>query len=48
MKEKLKDQFLPRSYLQDNYSKLHHIQQGNLNVEEYPREEEKLLIKCDI
>ena len=48
MRTKLKDRFLPPSYLQDNYSKLHHLQQGSLSVEEYTREFEKLLIKCDI
>ena len=48
MRTKLKDRFLPPSYLQDNYSKLHNLQQGSMSVEEYTREFEKLLIKCDI
>jgi len=48
MKPKLKDRCLPPSYLQDNYSKLHNLKQGNMTVEEYKREFEKLLIKCDI
>ena len=30
MRTKLKDRFLPPSYLQDNYSKLHNLQQGSL------------------
>jgi len=47
MKAKLKDQFLS-PYLQDNYSTLHHLQQGNLSVEEYTREFKKHLIKCDV
>jgi len=44
----LKDHFLPPSYLQHDYSKLHNLQQGSLSVEEYIREFKKLLIKCDI
>ena len=48
MRTKLKDRFLPPSYLQDNYSKLHNLQQGSMSVKEYTREFEKLLIKCDI
>ena len=48
MRSKLKDRFLPPSYHQDNYSKLHNLQQGSLSVEECTREFEKLLIKCDI
>ena len=48
MKAKLKSRFLPPTYMQDNYSQLHNLTQGNLNVEEYTDEFEKLLIKCDI
>jgi len=48
MKSKFKGRFLPPSYLQDNYSKLHNLQQGNMSVEEYTREFEKHLIKCDL
>jgi len=48
MKSKLKGPFLPPSYLQDNYSKLHNLQQGKMSVEKYTREFEKLLIKCDL
>jgi len=48
MKAKLKDKFLPSHYLQENYSKLHHLKQGFLSVEEYTREFEQLLIKCDL
>jgi len=44
----MKGWFLPPSYLQDNYSKLHNLQQGSLRVEEYTREFQKFLIKCDI
>ena len=48
MKSKLKARFLPPTYVQDCYSQLHHLNQGNLSVEEYTREFEKLVIKCDI
>ena len=48
MRTKLKGRFLPPPYLQDNYSKLHNLQEGSLSVKEYRREFEKLLIKCDI
>jgi len=48
MKAKLKSQFLPLTYIQDNYSQFHNLTQGSLNVEVYTQEFEKLLIKCDI
>ena len=48
MKAKLKAHFLPPSYIQDNYSQLHNLVQGEMSVDEYTREFEKLLIKCDI
>ena len=48
MKSKLKARFLPSSYIQDSYSQLHNLFQGDMNVAEYTREFEKLLIKCDI
>jgi len=35
-------------YVQDNYSQLHNLTQGNMAIEEYTREFEKLSIKCDI
>ena len=38
MKTKLKARFLPRTYVQDCYSQLHNLNQGNLSVEEYTRE----------
>ena len=47
MRSKLKDGFLP-PYLQDNYSKLHNLQQENLRVGEYTKEFKNLLIKWDI
>ena len=48
MKAKLKSRFLPPTYIQDSYSQLHNLAQGSLNVKEYIREFEKLVIKCDI
>ena len=48
MKAKLKVRFLPPTYIQNNYSLLHHLAQGSMSVEEYTREFEKLLIKCDL
>jgi len=48
MKSKLKAQFLPPSYVQDSYSQVQHLNQGNMCVDEYTREFEKLLIKCDL
>jgi len=48
IKTKLKAYFLPPSYLQDNYAQFHNLTQGNMSVEEYTREFEKLLIKCDL
>jgi len=48
MKTKLKAWFLPSSYIQDNYSQLHNLTQESLSVDEYTREFEKLLIKCEI
>jgi len=48
MKSKLRAQFLPPTYVRDCYSQLHNLNQGNLSVEEYTREFEKLVIKCDL
>ena len=48
MREKLRSKFLPSHYLQDNYLKLHRLKQGPKSVEEYTREFEQLLLKCDL
>jgi len=48
MKTKLKARFLPPTYIQNNYSLLRHLTQATMSVEEYMREFEKLLIKCDL
>ena len=48
MKSKIKARFLPSSYVQNSYSQLHNLTLGNISVDKYTREFEKLLIKCDI
>ena len=48
MKSKPKARFLPPLYVQDSYSQLHNLTQGNVSVDEYTQEFEKILIKCDI
>jgi len=48
MRDKPKSKFLPSHYRQDNYLKLHHLKQGSKSVEEYTREFEQLLLKCDL
>jgi len=48
MKYKIKAQFLRPTYVQDYYSQVHHLNQGNLSIEEYIRELEKIVIKCDL
>jgi len=48
MKSKLKSKFLPPHYLQDNFLKLHHLKQGFKSIEEYTRDFEQLLLKCDL
>ena len=48
MRDKLKRRFLPPNYIQSNYALLHHLTQGSMSVEEYTREFEKLMIKCDL
>jgi len=48
MRDKLKSKFLPSHNLQDNYLKLHNLRQGTMSVQEYTREFEQLLSKCDL
>jgi len=48
IKSKMKARFLPSTYVEDRYMLFHHLTQGKMNVEEYTREFEKLMIKCDI
>ena len=40
--------FLTKNYRQDNYTKLYNFKQYNLPVEEYIREFEYLMLRCDI
>jgi len=48
MKTKLKARFLPPKYVQNNYALLHYLTQGSMSVEEYTREFERIMIKCDL
>jgi len=48
MKAKLKAQFLPSSCIEVSYSQLHNLPQGDMSVDGYTREFEKLLIKYNI
>ena len=42
MKRQLKNRFVPREYIQDNYLKLNQLQQRYLSVTEYTTEFERL------
>ena len=48
IKSKLKARFLHPSYVQDSYSQLHKLTQGDMSIGEYTSEFKKLLTKCDI
>lgn len=48
MKAKMKQKFLPTYYIQNSFSQLHSLKQGSGTAEEYSREFEYLLMKCDI
>ncbi|XP_057247453.1 uncharacterized protein LOC130589856 [Beta vulgaris subsp. vulgaris] len=48
MKKLLKQKFLPTYYVQENFSKFHHLNQGSKTVEEYAREFEAYIMKCDV
>jgi len=48
MKSKLKARFVSLMCIQDYYSQLHSLTQVNMNVEEYTRKFEKLVIKYDL
>ncbi|PWA55821.1 hypothetical protein CTI12_AA424500 [Artemisia annua] len=47
MKEKRKQKFLPSYYIQASFSQLHSLRQGTCTAEDYSREFEYLLMKCD-
>nr|GEV62317.1 hypothetical protein [Tanacetum cinerariifolium] len=48
MKEKMKQKFLPTYYVQNSFSQLHSLRQGTGTAEEYSREFEYLVMKCDV
>nr|GEU72820.1 transposon Ty3-I Gag-Pol polyprotein [Tanacetum cinerariifolium] len=48
MKAKIKQKFLPTYYVQNSFSQLHSLRQGTGTAEEYSREFEYLLMKCDV
>ena len=48
MKRGLKKRFLYENYRQYNYTKFYNFKQYNLSVEEYIREFEYLMLRCDI
>ncbi|XP_057248316.1 uncharacterized protein LOC130590268 [Beta vulgaris subsp. vulgaris] len=48
MRKLLKQKFLPTYYVQENFAKFHHLQQGTSSVEDYAREFEAYLMKCDV
>ena len=48
MKREMKKHCLPENYRKDLLLKMHSLQQGGQNVEEYTREFEQLMMKCDI
>nr|GEW10680.1 hypothetical protein CTI12_AA145160 [Tanacetum cinerariifolium] len=48
MKEKMKQKFLPSYYIHASFSQLHSLKQRAGTAEDYSREFEYLLMKCDI
>ncbi|KAJ0454022.1 putative nucleotidyltransferase, Ribonuclease H [Helianthus annuus] len=48
MKTKMKQKFLPTYYVQNSFSQLHSLKQGTGTAEQYSREFEYLLMKCDV
>ncbi|GKA08098.1 RNA-directed DNA polymerase, partial [Tanacetum coccineum] len=48
MKAKMKQKFLPTYYVQNSFSQLHSLRQGTGTAEEYSREFEYLLMKCEV
>ena len=45
---KLRSKFWPLYYIQDNFTRVHHIRQESRSVEEYTRDFERLLMICDL
>ncbi|GJV83612.1 putative mitochondrial protein [Tanacetum coccineum] len=48
MKAKMKQKFLPPHHIEASFSQLHSLKQGVGSAEDYSREFEYLLMKCDI
>jgi len=48
MHRELTRKFLPPHYYQDNFIQLQNLRQKSMSVEEYTRDFEKLMMKCDI
>ncbi|VFQ83161.1 unnamed protein product [Cuscuta campestris] len=48
MRTLLKKKFTPTHYIRENFARLQHLRQGNWSVEEYNREFEELLMRCDL
>ncbi|VFQ97149.1 unnamed protein product [Cuscuta campestris] len=48
MKALLKKKFIPTHYIRENFARLQNLRQGNRSVEEYNREFEELLMRCNL
>lgn len=48
MKKLLKEKFFQSDYIQENFSMLHHSEQGNKSVEECAREFKVYAMKCGV
>jgi hypothetical protein len=48
LRKRMKEKYVPRTYLQDKYVKLTSLKQGDLSVEEYIQEFEELTMLCGL
>ncbi|VFQ97508.1 unnamed protein product [Cuscuta campestris] len=48
MRALMKKKFLPEQYVRDNFARLQQLRQGTRTVEDYTREFEELLMRCDL
>ncbi|VFQ89801.1 unnamed protein product [Cuscuta campestris] len=48
MRALMKKKFLPEQYVKDNFAHLQQLRQGTRTVEDYTREFEELLMRCDL
>jgi hypothetical protein len=48
MKKKMRGRFVPKHYHRDLFDKLQNFRQGNLFVEDYYREMEKVMIRVNL